>query len=311
MATYNGASWIKDFLNSLDVQTYEDWRLIVSDDNSKDGTIELIKDHFSQNSEKLVIVRRDQAGLGVIKNFQDAIDASNAEYILLADQDDVWRPEKLDVLYQTMRQVEQERGTPALVFSDLEVVDEQLRLLDASWWSFSSAKPTWVTSFRGLICQNVVPGCAMMLNRSLIDLALPFPPGTLMHDWWLLLVCSAFGKVGFCHDSLVRYRRHADAHTYWGKEGFITRLSQHLSARYATRRKTKDIYERTVLQGRSFAEAYGDKLVAVEGGSSMNKALDAYITSLERGWWRRRWLLMINRFRCASLMETVKFYMYI
>lgn len=311
LATYNGMPWIKEFLNSLDAQTYGDWRLIVSDDGSRDGTVDWIREHFVHRPRKLVMVERDCVGLGVIRNFQDAIDASDAEYVLLADQDDVWLPNKLDVLYQTIRRVEQGRGAPALVFSDLEVVDEQLRLLDTSWWSFSSTDPAWGTSFCGLICQNVVPGCAMMLNRSLIDLGVPFPPGTLMHDWWLLLVCSAFGKVGYCSDPLVRYRRHVDAHTYWRKEGTVSKLSRYLSGGYAGRRKMKDIYEKTVLQGKSFAEAYGDRLEALEGGSSMSRALNAYIASSGKGWGLRRCLLIKHHLRHVTWLETAKFYMYI
>lgn len=312
LATYNGMPWIKEFLSSLDAQTYENWRLIVSDDDSCDGTVEQIRAHFVHSPGKLVVVQRDSTGLGVIRNFQDAIDASNAEYVLLADQDDVWQPNKLERLYQTMRRIEAEqRSMPALVFSDLEVVDEQLQLLDASWWSFSSTSPAWANSFRGMLCQNVVPGCAMMLNRILIDLALPFPPKILMHDWWLLLVCTAFGKVGSCRDSLVRYRRHADAHTYLEQEALVSKLSRCLSGGYAGRRMMKNVYGKTVLQAKSFVNAYGDRLEALQGGWSMRQALDAYIMSSEKGWWQRRWILMQGHFKMASLFQTVKFYLYI
>jgi glycosyltransferase involved in cell wall biosynthesis len=60
LATYNGSSWIKEFLNSLDAQTYRDWRLVVSDDASQDDTIELINAHFINNPEKLVVVNRER-----------------------------------------------------------------------------------------------------------------------------------------------------------------------------------------------------------------------------------------------------------
>lgn len=312
LATYNGAPWIKEFLNSLDAQTYTNWRLIVSDDDSQDDTIELIREHFVNTPEKLIIVQRKSMHTGVIKNFQDAIEASDADYILLADQDDFWIPKKIEILYETMRNVEQgQHDMPTLVFSNLEMVDEQLQSLDRSWWSFISATPSWATSFKGLLCQNVVPGCTMMLNRSLIDLSLPFPPGIIMHDWWLLLICSTFGKVGFCPDRLVRYRRHVDAHTYLEQEGPLSRINRYLSGGFAGRKKMRDMYERTVLQARLFAHTYKNHFETLHEGSSIQKVLEAYMASSEKGWWLRRWLLMKNHVRYASLIGTVKFYMYI
>ena len=103
LATYDGAAWVQEFLNSLDAQTYTDWRLVVSDDASKDGTLEIIRIHFTNTPEKLSIVQRERTGAGVVQNFQDAIEASSSEYILLADQDDVWMPEKLRALLAVMR----------------------------------------------------------------------------------------------------------------------------------------------------------------------------------------------------------------
>jgi len=314
LATYNGAPWIGEFLNSLDAQTYANWRLIVSDDDSQDNTVDLIRDHFVNIPGKLMVVERDSVRAGVIKNFQDAIKASDADYILLADQDDVWVPEKIEVLYETMCNVEQgQRNIPTLVFSDLDLVDEQLQSLDRSWLSFSSASPSWAISFGQLLCQNVVPGCSMMLNRSLTDLSLPFPPKIIMHDWWLLLICSAFGKVGFCPDRLVRYRRHIDAHTYLEleQEGPMSRLYRYLSGGFAGRKTMRDMYERTVLQARLFAHTYKNHLEGLHEGGSIQKVLEAYMASLEKGWLLRRWLLMKHHIRYSSLLDTVKFYIYI
>lgn len=307
LATYNGAPWIDDFLNSLDAQTYQDWRLLVSDDASIDNTLELIKSHFKNRPDKLLLVQRTITGEGVIKNFQDALDASSAHYILLADQDDVWLPEKLMVLHARMREIEQDRKIPALVFSDLEVVDDHLNTVNKSWWAFMSVKPDWAMSFKGALYQNIVPGCAMMLNRSLLKMTLPLPKGIIMHDWWFLLVCSVFGNVGFCNEKLVRYRRHAEAHTYLDKGGIMSTLRRQWGGRELLRKQ----YAKTVMQAQVFELFFQEKMDAVENGRANCQVLHDYIAVSNAGWWRRRWLLMKNGIHLTSVFRTFRFYIWI
>ena len=139
LATYNGAQWIGAFLASLDAQTYTNWRLVVSDDYSADDSLDLINSYFQEKPEKLKIVKRVGGDRGVLQNFQNAIDGSDSKYVLLADQDDIWLPDKIEKLSTAMIDVEREDVVPALVFSDLKVVDEQLVPIHTSWWEIGRA----------------------------------------------------------------------------------------------------------------------------------------------------------------------------
>lgn len=307
LATYNGAKWIQEFLDSLDAQTYTDWRLVVSDDASKDGTLEIIRTHFTDTPEKLSIVPRERSGMGVVQNFHDAIEASISEYILLADQDDVWMPEKLVELLAVMRKTEQDSKAPTLVFSDLEVVDEQLITLNKSWWKHTAIKPSWALSFRVMLSQNIVPGCAMMINRSLLDIAMPIPRGAVMHDWWYLLVALVFGNVGYSPKQLVRYRRHVEAHTNWEKGSLASTLLRQLRGAEIMR---KD-YAKTIIQSEAFELRFEKNM-----GSSVNEradlqALKNYIQTSKNGWWKKRLFFIKNRVHLISILQTTKFYMWI
>jgi glycosyltransferase involved in cell wall biosynthesis len=304
LATYNGAVWIGEFLDSLDAQTHADWRLIVADDASTDGTLDLIRAHFSAMPDKLTVVQRAQTGQGVVQNFADAIDAARSAYVMPADQDDIWVPQKLATMLSAMRRAEQDGSVPTLVFSDLEVVDADLATLDPSWWSHTGIKAHWASSFKTMLSQNIVPGCAMMLNRRLLELAMPMPAGVIMHDWWFLLVALAFGRVDVCSETLVRYRRHPGAHTYWSRGGILSAVRRQYAGIAVTRRN----YANTVTQARAFDLAFGKKLDESAQGRRKRAILRDYIRASTLGWWRKRWLCMRIRVHLVSLLQTTKFY---
>jgi hypothetical protein len=98
-------------------------------------------------------------------------------------------------------------GTPILVHSDLAVCDANIKLIAPSFWKFQRLNPQ-VAAFSRLLVQNNVTGCTVLINRALADLAFPVPREAVMHDWWLALVASAAGKIGFVPKPLVRYRQH-------------------------------------------------------------------------------------------------------
>lgn len=304
LATYNGARWIGEFLDSLDAQIHTDWRLIVADDASSDGTVELIRAHFAAAPDKLTVVERAGTGQGVVQNFADAIGAARSAYVLPADQDDVWVPAKLATMLAAMRRGEQGGSVPTLVFSDLEVVDAGLAQLDPSWWNHTGMKPEWASSFKTMLSQNIVPGCAMMLNRRLLERAMPMPAGVIMHDWWFLLVALAIGRIEVCSEALVRYRRHPGAHTYWNRGGVLSAVRRQFAGVAVIRRD----YANTVAQARAFDLAFGEQLDATAEGRSKRRILRDYIRASTLGWWGKRWVCMRLRVHLVSVLQTTKFY---
>ncbi|MFS0771532.1 glycosyltransferase family 2 protein [Sphingomonas sp. 1P08PE] len=203
LATFNGAAYLDAFLDSLDRQDYADVSLVVADDGSTDRTIELLRRRSGPSAK----IFPNEGDKGVIGNFNTALTLTAADHVALADQDDVWLPGKLSRLSSLLSALEGQKLGPALVFSDLNVVDRDLEIIHRSFFA-SGHKSINACHLQDFIVSNHIPGCSMMVNRSLLDLALPIPSAVMMHDWWLALVAVTFGIVGRIEEPLVLYRQH-------------------------------------------------------------------------------------------------------
>ncbi|WP_370030584.1 glycosyltransferase family 2 protein [Qipengyuania mesophila] len=207
LATYNGEKYLRPFLDSIIAQTYPSLRLVYSDDGSTDETLAVIDAYSSKLEVKDATLN---PGGDILRNFENAIGATSASYVALADQDDVWRPEKISLLLEHMLELEDNCGsnTPIVVFSDLEIVDENLNTISQSFFSINNRScPAY--RFKDYVLGSHVPGCAFMINRALIDRALPFPK-VRIHDHWLMLIATLIGRVGYVGSPLIKYRQHSD-----------------------------------------------------------------------------------------------------
>lgn len=208
LATYNGAAFLKEQLESVLAQTHQDWHILARDDGSSDGTPAILDDYAKAHPEKFTVLC-DGLRLGAKGAFSALMAQSTAPYVAFCDQDDFWLPEKLELLLTAMREAELRHGCrrPLLIHSDLEVVDERLVTLAPSFWLHQGIEPRR-DRLPQLIVQNVVTGCASLFNKALLEAALPIPPEAFMHDYWLSLVASACGEIVAVPEQLVRYRQH-------------------------------------------------------------------------------------------------------
>jgi len=206
MATYNGARYVESLLDSVLSQTLHP-TVIVRDDGSSDATPQLL----ASRGDRLTRVEDRLGNVGIMENYNILVGATNADYVAFADQDDIWEVDKLAVQMDLMRRMEKRYGPdiPLLVHSDLEVCDEHQCVIDSSLWKFQRLNPQ-VRSFSRILVQNNVTGCTVLINKALKDLAFPVPSGAVMYDWWLALVASAIGRIGYVSRPLVRYRQHRD-----------------------------------------------------------------------------------------------------
>lgn len=205
LATYNGEKYLPDFLESIEKQTHKNWRIIAQDDGSTDSTIEILR-NFSQKNDGKLLLYQNKENLGVITNFSSLLEKTNSEFVFLADQDDIWHPQKIEIFLKNCEKLENEK--PLLLHSDLFVVNEKAEMISDSFFTYSRIPKHWSQSFTSLLVENSVTGCAAMVNQSLLKMALPIPEGAIMHDWWLALVASAMGEILFIEKPLVYYRQH-------------------------------------------------------------------------------------------------------
>lgn len=203
LATYNGARFLPEFLQTVEAQTWPRVAIVASDDDSSDDTRGILT-----RSSLTKGVHRNPAA-GIVTNFNNALANTSAPYVALADQDDTWRADKLETMMGAMRAAEEHATGPVLVFSDLGLVDEALRPLHASFFS-ATDKDSRARLLADFVLGNHIPGCAMLANRALVELALPIPPQVRMHDWWIALVAAGLGQIVYVDQPLIQYRQHGD-----------------------------------------------------------------------------------------------------
>ena len=198
LATYDGAAFLEAQLDSIHAQTHKNWRLVVRDDRSTDKTPEIIEAFRARHPEKVVILEDEAGNLGLIQKFSRLMEHASAGYVAFCDQDDVWKPEKLELSLQKMRALESEHGAdkPLLVFTDLTVVDQDLRIIHPSFWRYQGVRPDQCNALGKVLFQSVVTGCTALMNRLLVEKSVPIPGGAVVRDWWVALVAAAFGVAG-------------------------------------------------------------------------------------------------------------------
>jgi len=209
MCTYNGAAHLEAQLESIAEQSLPPDELVVCDDGSTDETLQLVR-KFSEAAPFTVRILTGLGRLGVVRNFERALSHVAGKYVALADQDDEWKPNRLESGMRAMKQAEAASGMhcPILVHSDMHVVDSKGAQIDTSFFDRRGFRKRHPKPLRELVLQNYVTGCSTLVNRALLDLALPFPATISIHDLWLALIAAAAGTVVTLDEQTVRYRSH-------------------------------------------------------------------------------------------------------
>lgn len=212
LATYNGEKYIEEQIASLFSQTEKHWELFAHDDGSTDRTADILKDYQEHDPDRIHILSGPSCG-GAKENFFFLMKQVKAPYVMFCDQDDVWKPEKIALEFQKIKDLETQFGaaTPLMVFSDLTVVDDNLHIIAERMSVYQKLDPSH-TKPKDLMIQNVITGCTVMVNRALIQKALQLrkTDNVIMHDWWCALTAAYFGKVSYVDRPLVLYRQHGD-----------------------------------------------------------------------------------------------------
>ena len=197
MATHNGELYIRQQLTSIIDQLGLDDELVISDDSSTDATLDII----SSIADPRIHLLAGNQFFSPIYNFENALQHSNGEIIVLADQDDVWLEDKLPLV---RRKLAGKTDRPSLLMTNAYIIDGDG--LPAGQSLFDRKPPK--ASLLANLYDNTFTGCALAFTRPLLDLALPFPPGIPMHDSWLGLLALRFGEVEFDATRTMEYRRH-------------------------------------------------------------------------------------------------------
>lgn len=284
LATFNGARYLEKQLDSILAQTHQNFRLLVSDDGSTDATLNILESYRTRFGHRMVILPYAGRGRGVTRNFENLMLASQqeglAEWAAFADQDDVWLPHKLEVLLREMAALERAIGSekPCLVHSDLTVVDENLETIAPSFIEYQQMDPAGCSPL-SLLSVNQVTGCATLVNRALLSVALPIPPQAILHDWWCALV-SGCGRRSYLHTPLVLYRQHGANQVGARSRSLAARLLRVATQGAGVFKRVRSLGEATHRQ----AQALGHRL---EQRGCDRGYVSKYLAWRSRPWWAR------------------------
>lgn len=212
LATYNGEKYIKEQLDSLFSQTYEDFKILVRDDVSTDDTVLIVKKFESIYPNKIKLIQDEFGKLGSGKSFMKLLEYSDSEYIMFCDQDDVWLRDKIELSLNKLKEIEKESeyDIPLLVFTDLHVVDERLNLIENSFWNYQKLIPNTAKDWKKLVAQNVITGCTIMINKQAKVVSLPFVLDIMIHDQWIGVNVAKYGKIEYIKNKTILYRQHSN-----------------------------------------------------------------------------------------------------
>lgn len=209
MATYNGSEWVEEQLESFAAQTRPPDELVVCDDCSNDDTPDKVAS-FSERAAFALRLERNSRNLTSTPNFAKAVSLCTGDVIFLSDQDDVWHPEKLEVMTQAL----EARPQLGAVFSNGRVVDGKLRPMGHSLWDaldFGASERNAVRSGRavGVFLRHVVAaGCTLAFRAEYRDLYWPLPDLHDSHDAWISFLVASVAPVALVERELLDYRVH-------------------------------------------------------------------------------------------------------
>ena len=221
VATYNGEKFLPQQLNSIIQQTYPYTEIIIVDDNSIDGTPDILT-NFKRRYNNIHLYF-NKSNIGYVKTFEKGCTLATGKYISFCDQDDVWALNKIELQMGAL-------GNNEMIYCNDEIVDRNLNSLSKK---FSSVKE--LNSFDNclhLATDNCVPGHSMIMKKEVFNFAYPFP-AEVPHDHWCAFCATLLGRIKFLNKPLVKWRMH---------ENNVTHIKKNKEQDATSARKRVDIF---------------------------------------------------------------------
>ncbi len=210
LCTYNGERFLQKQIDSLLQQTWKNFEIIIADDDSKDNTKAILEQYQQDQRFKISF---HSSNIGAIRNFEFATRQAKGDYLAFCDQDDIWIPEKLEILYHSI-------GNALLVYSNSLLIDENGQSLQKKLSDLRRMGN--VEDTKGFIFSNVVWGHTMMIHQSLIEMVLPIP-AKIPHDIWFAVKATIHSGIKYVDQPLTLYRQHAHTVTTTVAQKTVTR----------------------------------------------------------------------------------------
>lgn len=264
LAAYNGEKYIKEQLDSILMQSYKNFTIIIRDDGSVDATKKIINEYKLNNQKIMHILDDDGKNRGASDSFAFLLQyvllhkmklGLEQFYIMFSDQDDVWRRDKIEIEILEMQRAEvKSKDMPILIHSDLKVTLSDGTKVADSFMNYQGLQAS-KNKFRHQLITNTVTGCTILINEALARKALPISENAIMHDWWLSLCAAAFGQLIYLPMPLVEYRQHEN-NAIGAKEYFQSKIFSRKTISKIFNFEPSQILNEVVIQSSFFYKIY-------------------------------------------------------
>lgn len=202
MVTYNSEKFLRPQLDTIIENLTDDDEIIISDDGSKDTTIQIIEEYA--NKDRRIHLFHNEGKHGVDGNYENALRNVRGEYIFLSDDDNVWLPSKVSKVMSIFSG----DSRISMVMHNCYIADEKLDIMCNSFFQNRQAKPGIIRN----IIKTSYGGSLIAFKSEMLKHLLPFPKKMpYFYDEWIGMMCTKYGKVSFLEEQLSYWRRHSNS----------------------------------------------------------------------------------------------------
>lgn len=215
LATYNGAKYIKEQLDSILNQTFQDFELVICDDKSSDDTIHIIQEYAKKDSR--ITFKQNEVNLGFKKNFEQTVSLCKGKYIAFCDQDDIWTSDHLEILINNI-------GNYDCIGANANFVDSNgtpLNVTMTKYLLIQDIPKNCDDLFSHELYGNMIQGTACLFTKSLAEKVFPIPDNIKFHDYWIALNAGINNGCIYVDHPILQYRRHANNATDYERFSFF------------------------------------------------------------------------------------------
>lgn len=296
MATYNGEKYIRDQLDSILNQTYDNWKLFIRDDGSIDNTLGIVE-AYAKKDKRIYIIKDSLGNLSQCLNFNELMKHStDYSYIMFADQDDIWKEMKVEVSINTIKNMERSHtaSVPILVYTNYDTANSDLEKRKIAYGIHHSNKHIGIVN--RLLVQPWIMGCTMIINNTLLLSSLEVPVEADNHDNWISLIAAIKGKVGYLDIATMVHRIH----------------SKNVTQRKSTK-KLKNRFNRTIIRFKMNSQLIDKRIALIKELEkkiiySENDILSKYKRLLKMGGFQAIAYAYRNNFFATCKLQTSLFY---
>lgn len=203
LASYNGSKYIREQLDSILCQSYQNFELIICDDCSTDNTWQILEEYAKKDSR--IKIYRNATNLGFKNNFEKVISLCSGEYLALSDQDDIWESHHLDILLKNIDDKSASVGNAHLIDSEGRLFDYLLSEGDKYYISGNN-----VDKLYAILCyRNPFFGSISLYRiHEFINVAFPIPDFVDYHDLWFASIACCLNGLDYTFQTLIKHRIH-------------------------------------------------------------------------------------------------------